>query len=310
MTGVDSNTNLLSSYYINDSFAGILRLSPNDSATLLDKNSGIEYVDEISSYINFEDSVTDYISTQFVSVSSSDGVLFDMGISRDAIEFENLYVLGTPKIPAIINYTNSDSEFYLGDIKMPNKYNAKSSASSTITALYNTPTEETIDETYILVNVADDNKTSNFLFERVTSAIGEIIEEELTKLSSLPAGSIHWIPVNIEQYKALLEKSDNDKHNSNSLTCDPIIRDFLICDGSRYKNTDFPELAKILYRETINRWVTDKSGENMERESITNNYNDEKTFVVPDLRSMFIEYIIPLEKQLGNQNDRTRVRRL
>lgn len=310
MTGVDPNTNLLSSYYINDSFAGILRLSPNDSATLLDKNSGIEYVDEISSYINFEDSVTDYISTQFVSVSSSDGVLFDMGISHDAIEFENLYVLGTPKIPAIINYTNSDSEFYLGDIKMPNKYNFKAAVSTHGGSLYETSTEKTLDDTYILVNQSKDGAISNFDFEAVTSAIGNIVEAELTKLSSLPTGSLHWLPVNLEQYKELLNKSDNDKHNSNSLTCDPIVRDFLLCDGSRYENSAFPELAKILYKETITRWITDTSGTSMTKEEVTNNYSKEKTFVVPDLRSMFIEYVIPLEQHLKNQDERTKVRRL
>jgi hypothetical protein len=31
------------------------------------------------------------------------------------------------------------------------------------------------------------------------------------------------------------------------ITTDPLIRDFLLCDGRQYRTKDFPELAKILW---------------------------------------------------------------
>jgi hypothetical protein len=36
--------------------------------------------------------------------------------------------------------------------------------------------------------------------------------------------------------------------------CDPLVRDFLLCDGRKYKTTDFPELAKVLWKENIKHW--------------------------------------------------------
>lgn len=300
MTGINPENGLLASYYISDSYAGILRLSPNNSATLIDKNSGIEYTDEIKEYLNYEDSIANFLTQQFISVSTSDGVILDMRLSQTGLESSNLYVLGAASLPSIVTYINDKSEFYVGNIKMPINENAAGLLSENPT-LYTVPTDETIGDTYLLVNEAKDDEVSHFAFKSAKSFIGKIIEDELSRLSGLPTGSIQWIPLTIKQYQELRDKSDN-KHNSSSLKCDPIIRDFLLCDGARYKNEDFPELAKILYKEKITRWVPDNGA--MSREELTNTYSGSKTFVVPDYRSMFLEYLIPLENRINKPGNK------
>jgi hypothetical protein len=37
-------------------------------------------------------------------------------------------------------------------------------------------------------------------------------------------------------------------------TTDPLIRDFLLCDGRKYLTKDFPELAKTLWGEKVTVW--------------------------------------------------------
>jgi hypothetical protein len=77
---------------------------------------------------------------------------------------------------------------------------------------------------------------------------------------TIPTGSIHWFPVTIEQFKELV-RNNGSKPNvsfipgtSEQEKVDPLLRDFLLCDGRRYNNKDFPELAKILWKEPIRRW--------------------------------------------------------
>ena len=54
----DDGTGNDNSAYINKSFKGILRLSPNDSASYLEKENYISYNDTIADYIAYEDDIT------------------------------------------------------------------------------------------------------------------------------------------------------------------------------------------------------------------------------------------------------------
>lgn len=303
MTGTNLATQLDSSYYISDSFAGILRLSPNNNATLLDINNSIDITSEIENYINFSDSVSALLEKQFITVSTSDGVLLDMRIFNDAVEYSNLYIKGAISIPNAVIYTGKDSKFTLGNVNMPITYNPAlpiSDAESEYTA----PTTDDIEDTYILVNVGEDENSSRFEYKTARELIGGFVGDALTKLSALPTGSIHWIPVNIQQYQELLNVKNNGRnnHNSSDPTCNSLIRDFLLCDGSEYNNRDFPELAKILYKETVNYWKP--SGELMKMSTRENLYDGSKTFRVPDLRSMFIQYIIPQIEKINDTNNK------
>lgn len=132
-------------------------------------------------------------------------------------------------------------------------------------------------------------------------------------LQTIPTGSIHWFPVTLDQYKQLV-KSNGNKPNTSFINgdetkpVDPLLRDFLLCDGRKYNNRDFPELAKILWKEPITRWkIASKDKTKMYPffDTECNNYGpktgdnnqtvvsaDSFTFRVPDLRHMFISSIL------------------
>ena len=297
MTG-KSALGLEESYFISSSYAGILRLSPNSSSTLLDLDNAITLTEELEDYFHYEDDVTTALNNQFVTVSTSDGVLLDMSIRNDAIQFNNLYVLGALKTPNLVVYQNENNTFNIGGINMPNKHLDKGDYTTNIPSTYSIDDgtvigealSDKLDDYYFLINTSEDGEPTKFEFENVRTLIKKFTDEALAELNSLPTGSIHWIPVNIKQYEALLNK-DTNRHNSDDLNANTLIRDFLLCDGSRYKSKDFPELAKILNGERVVYWNYE-SNDAMVPFAETNE-NKENTFRVPDLRSMFIKYIVP-----------------
>jgi hypothetical protein len=139
-----------------------------------------------------------------------------------------------------------------------------------------------------------------------------LILEALLDLQTIPTGSIHWFPVTLEQYKQLVTKNGKKPNTSfingdDTKPVDPLLRDFLLCDGRRYNNRDFPELAKILWREPITRWkiaTNDSTKMYPHFDTECNNYGPKTvngnievsansfTFRVPDLRHMFISSIL------------------
>lgn len=260
MFGYDQTTGEESSNFINDSYAGILRLSPNSSATLLEDNNWVSLDATTEKYMNFDDAINSYIGNQFVRVSTSDGVLVDMRISSNAVEYENLYVIGAMKVSGGITvYSGDDNIFMLDNIKLPTKYNNYNiSISNNSQYEYIPLNNENIDESYILVNTKENSATGEFEFRNATDYIDGFVRDSFLKLKPLPTGSIHFVPVNLKQYNELLSNSTN-RHNASDLETEPLIRDFLLCDGSVYNNSDFPELAKILNHEKINYWKPDEN---------------------------------------------------
>ena len=309
MTATNKDSGTLS-YNIKDSYAGILRLSPNNTPSLSEKDGHANISEDLLNYITFSDSVADLLSSQFIRVSTSDGVMLDMRIGADGIEYDNLYVLGALKTPAVVTY----GSFEMGGNKLPSLYNSRSKVSSgpALTVDNNgikAPeiTVDNLEDTYIPVNIAKDGEPAVFEFKNIVELVGPILEEELSTVSTLPTGSIHWIPVNLEQYEALLNKEGNS-HNGSQLYNNTLIRDFLLCDGSTYESKDFPELAKILYGEKVVKWKENVTKQCMERKEIISGKNengeDNYTFTVPDLRSMFIEYLVPSIKKANDEKNR------
>ena len=296
MMGEDS-TGAESAHFISNSYAGILRLSPNSSGTLKNINSSITSTSEIKDYINYDDVIGEYLKRQYITVSASDGSMVDMAISDIGVEYNTLYVRGAIAVTPIystdapysaltigINNTDNIGGLYINGYKMPSIYNNKISSEdkdeSKFSNKFNAYDSSSLDKAYILLNASDED--NRYEFFRASQIVDTFVKEALLKLKSLPTGSIHFIPLTIEQYKALGDK-DNWRHNSKDST-DSLIRDFLICDGKTYNNVDYPELAKILYKEPVGN---DKD---------TNTYKDSKTFKVPDLRGMFIQSAVPLFK--------------
>lgn len=306
MYGVDSVTNLPSSYLISSSYTGILRLTPNSSATLLDLDNDISINDEIAEYFHYEDDPSAALETQFVTVSTSDGVMLDMSIRNDAVQFNNLYIKGAIMAPNIVAYQNSSNKFKVDNITMPTDGLDVVGASASGPQSYIIPDNESdanalsdkLSDFFILVNMAETGEETNFQYQNVRNLVSKFTHDALDALSVLPSGSIHWIPVNLEQYKLLLD-NENNRHNSDSLKCNTLIRDFLLCDGSVYNSIDFPELAKILNNEQVVYWEHENG--NMVPKVHTNNTTG--TFRVPDLRSMYLRYLVPLIDKIDIKDD-------
>jgi hypothetical protein len=123
------------------------------------------------------------------------------------------------------------------------------------------------------------------------------------------------MPVSVKQYEELLNRKDaaNNKvnsHNGNNLFADTIIRDFLLCDGSLYNIKDFPELAKILKGEQTHYWYKDGDYMVGAHDNCLKTISDEEvrpagTFRVPDMRSMFMQYLIPTLDKINAEGNRT-----
>ena len=307
MMGEDS-AGAESAQFISNSYAGILRLSPNSSGTLKNINSSITSTSEVKDYINYDDVVGEYLKRQYITVSASDGSMVDMAISDIGVEYNTLYVRGAVAVTPIyssdapysaltigINNIDNVGGLYINGYKMPSIYNDKITTEDKDETKFgnnfNAYDSSTLDKAYILLNASDED--NRYEFFRASQIVDTFVKEALLKLKSLPTGSIHFIPLTIEQYKAL-GNADNWRHN-NKDSENSLIRDFLICDGKTYKNADYPELAKILYKEPIGDDAT------------TNEYKSSKTFRVPDLREMFIQSAVPLFKPDNEYDSKTKV---
>lgn len=254
----DDGTGNDNSAYINKSFKGILRLSPNDSASYLEKENYISYNDTTADYIAYEDDITYQLEKQFIKVSSSDGYLLDLRISKEGIEYNNLFIFGATKVSAPIQLYSADKKsFKIGSTSIIAERNKEYTEAERNYNRYVPLEDGTFEDTFIL---ADDGGGMRFI--NAKQVVNTFINEALMKMFALPTGSIHNVPVNLKQYEALLKKSKG--HNVDSNGNDPLIRDFLLCDGSYYRSTDFPELAKVLQNEEVYYWntITDNSSKN------------------------------------------------
>ena len=333
-----------SSYVISSSFKGIVRMSPNNHNTTYEKADiqlsleddtalGTTYSDAIK----FEDEAINAIKSnaditkRMIIGSDSDGYLVNFRFSESNIEFDDLGVIGITEANNMTIYTTANNDtskvLLLNGERMP----CFPQTSNFSLPLYKTLeqgqlkneagahewderaikiTGDEPDYSYVVYGTIDSNNKRTFKWNQTSNFIKDLIMEALLDLQTIPTGSIHWFPVTLAQYKALVNANGQKPNTSfnNGKPVDPLLRDFLLCDGRRYNNKDFPELAKILWKEPISRWLTatDKSGGSSGKkvypffDTECNNYGtkDENganardyTFRVPDLRHMFISSI-------------------
>lgn len=334
----DNGAGVDDSDFINKSFKGILRLSPNDSSSYLEMDNYVTYDDVTDEFISFEDSVANQLGKQFIKVSTSDGYLLDLRISTTGIEYDNLYVLGAVKVNqgstggSLQLYAEDNKSFKFGKSHIISDYNKNASVSSETPdmASFNPIDDKNINEAYVLLTT----QNGDMEFANINDIVELFVKSALMELSAVPSGSIHAIPVNLYQYNLLMKKArdNNLGHNISIEGNDPIIRDYLICDGSYYRAKDFPELAKVLYKEKIfyhknkvkydiktasqvieySEFVCDEIKDDNEN-VLPNENNFEKTIVVdpngdldddsryetvkvfrvPDLRGMFMQFVVP-----------------
>lgn len=339
----NSTTKVATSYIISSSFKGIVRLSPNNHNTTYerptyqlsindDKNTGTTYSDAIVFDNDVENAIKSEadITKRMIIGSDSDGYTIGFRISKDNFEFDNLGVIGITEANhlSLISAAQSNLEdvLLLNNHRMPHLANKIQEAANvpTYTKTESGNYEEINpfdyhskdvkitgdgDNSFLLISkVAGDGK-SYYKFQRTIHLIRDLILEALMDFQTIPTGSIHWFPVTIEQFKKLVDYNGGKPNVSfnGEKKVDPLLRDFLLCDGRRYNNKDFPELAKILWKEPIRRWRKHENGYMSPIwDTECNNYGkkgkekDEKgpngetlyeydfTFRVPDLRHQFI----------------------
>ena len=284
----DSSIKSDTSYVISSSFKGIVRLSPNNHNTTYerpsfqlslvdDKNLGTTYSDAIK----FDDEVETAIKSEaditkrMIIGSDSDGYLVGFRISMNNFEFDNLGVIGVLETNhlSLISaaQTSNEDVLILNGQRMPHIPNKIQDAANVPT--YKTALKEEIvqpfefhdkkvkitgsgDKSFLITSQVTGDGDKFYKYQRTNFLIRELILEALLDFQTIPTGSIHWFPVTIDQFKQLA-KNNGEKPNVSfyqNEQVDPLLRDFLLCDGRRYNNKDFPELAKILWKEPIRRW--------------------------------------------------------
>lgn len=349
ISSTDSNIRMQQSYVISASYNGILRLSPNSYNTIYENNPiefTIEEDNAISSNysdaIVFDDNalVLDETPEQeklkanadirfrMIIGSDSDGYLVNFRMSDESVEFDNLGVIGITKTSKLTIYSNDEfsdqNAFVLGNTIMPSLPNTlDGNRTDLIDALKNHSIRKapedwdeiqidikgTGDQSYLLSGYPNSEGKRIFKYSRSHQFIKDIIKETLLSVQSVPTGSIHWTPVSVEQYKALIDKQQYPNHyfaknteglDDTNTPTDPIIRDYLVCDGRKYPTKEFPELAKILWKEKITYWDskgnkhTEVNGKKIktidkDTQEVKEVYPD--YFRVPDLRAKFISYV-------------------
>lgn len=286
------------SYPISSSYKGILRLSPNDDLTLLEKQPIKVYDDGITNF--YRDSIVPAITQQFIRISVSDGYFVDLRLSQYDLEADNAYVIGPAKFEMLRLYAKQDNAFKINsDTAFPARVNLNTNALITSDTKINedisgVDVHNSLDQSYLLVSHGLEERI--FEYQQTTQLIRELVIEALLDLATIPTGSIHFVPISVKQYEEMIKKGRPNSYFllDEKTPNDPIMRDYLICDGSLYNNTDFPELAKILEGERIDYWRLDSAKGRLVQQTYYNDYGekdqkDKKVFRVPDLRARFIK---------------------
>ena len=270
------------SYVISSSFKGILRLSPNNTNTTYEKNDIQLSIEDDLNQINYSDAIkfTDEAEKSFESeaaidkrmivVSDSDGYVVNFRFSEDDIEFDNLGVIGitqAKRLDILTNVSDKNTDILtINGAKMPSIGNSSSIITYNNKTTFHDWDEQEIrvtgkhpDNSAIIYGTLGEGNKRVWSYKQTSLFVKQLIIEALLELETIPTGSVHWFPVTVAQYKALVSANGgrhnkNFTNNSEEIPCDPLVRDFLLCDGRKYWNRDFPELAKTLWGEKVTYW--------------------------------------------------------
>lgn len=311
------------SYAIKSTYKGILRLSPNNGASL-NEAADIALTDFTSrNDITYKDSINEFLDPgspkhQLLRISTSDGNFLDMRLNINDVELDNLYVDGILSgkpleiTPFLHNNKNTvllfgkrgdDAAATLGNNTcLPvhanrQDFSDEKSSNDPLDVINPVNFRYTLDSnkdnaSILTAKIVDGKRV--FQYRNTSELIEELVQEALMSFCTVPTGSIHFVPVSIAQYKSLIAVNmslPNTVINHNDAVNDPIVKDFLLCDGRKYYIKDFPELAKVLAGMKISyeRLVTVGGKQVWRRFTHVNNYTAETTwFRVPDLRHKFI----------------------
>ena len=266
------------------------------------------------------------ITNRLIVASQSDGYLLNFRLGSSEVEFDNLGVIGILQTKDLQIYSynqqtvkneetgeqsiieTQSQSFIINNTIMPCNANTIERSIANSDSDYDSEVDISGngDNSYLLYtspNASGDKR--EFHYKRTLDLLRDIIMETMLDLETVPTGSIHWFPVTYEQYNNLCKNNsvnnggadENGKyhgaHNVSVQEIDPIIRDYILCDGSSYKNEDYPELAKILHGEKMWDFETKKFKYCLKYDAKNDGAQkeDDGTFCVPDLRDCFISYV-------------------
>lgn len=311
------------SYAIKSSYRGILRLSPNNGASL-SESADIALTDfSVKNDLTYKDSINEFLDPggpnhRMIRISTSDGNFLDMRLNINDVELDNLYVdgilSGKPLEITSFSHNNKntvllfgkrgdDSAASLGDnTYLPvhanrSDFTDDAAEQDPLNVINPVNFKRTIDgnrdnASILSAKIVDGKRV--FQYRNTSELIEELVQEALMSFCTVPTGSIHFVPVSITEYKNLIAVNTslpNTVIERDDAINDPIVKDFLLCDGRKYFIKDFPELAKVLagMKITYERLVTVGNDQVWRRFTHVNNYDENTTwFRVPDLRHKFI----------------------
>lgn len=297
------------SFTVSRSYRGILRLSPNDNISLGDYSTTPMFNPE-GGDTAYQDSLEPAITQGFIRISTSDGYFIGLRINQYEVESDNVYVIGKSHHDLLCLYSRADNSFKIRPTtSLPGRINADPAAAlDSVNYINKDITDFNLHATDgSFISVSHNTEERIFEYEQTAQLMREMIRKAMRTLQAIPPGSIHFVPINIHEYeKMILKGVPNSYFCKDGVTPnDPIVRDFLVCDGSLYKNEDFPELAKVLEGERIDFWFYDKSKDRMVQRTHYNDYSEKKWFRVPDLRARFIKSVMCEYKYAEKEGNET-----
>lgn len=345
------NSGKQDSYVVSSSYQGIVRLSPNNlnvinqvTTSQLNQQDETDYQDAISFDGTANSQFEQYdISHRMLVATDSIGNKLGFRMSDKDLEIDHLGILGRASFDNLFVFsndspfipnpndgkeTNNQKSFLIKDeengitVAMPTSLEARKSAAARNFDDYNkldfsiNLEENRCNE--ILLSDTQDGKNFYFKPQLINDEIDDYIIECMLQSCSLPTGSIHWFNVKMQDY---LKYLDQVKPNSDydGVGVKLLCRDYLLCDGRKYYNKDFPQLARVLLNEEIVYWGESESTNDISNMQYINKFSNTyqknanpeeqvatpKCFRVPDLRTKFITYIKsnggqPLKNQIND----------
>lgn len=216
-------------------------------------NDRIMYVDglkeQVFSTINSIHGIL-YINDDY-SINTIDGNKLGVSITENNFSATNLKVLGNCESNKVQTYQSVT----INEIEFPSSISVTDNKGD------------------FLIHTEDSQKwSSDILDDWLENKIKQHFKD---KYKSIPRGAIHWCYMSLDDYKNL--PSD-----------DPLKTNYLLCDGRKYKKTEYKELSEIL--KTVIRHKRNENPDYYYPEKIDNSI-DQEYFYVPDLRHMFISNV-------------------
>lgn len=181
-------------------------------------------------------------------ICTMDGNKLGIDITSNTFNIDNLGIIGQSKADELI----IEDDLYINGVQFPNK---KSNSNEKTTVLL--------------------HKEGEWCYKNIEEILKDKIESHIKNTyKMIPTGAIHWTPKTLAEYRDLPATH-------------PLKTDYLLCDGRRYWEKDYPNLYNILKGQKVTRQIKHDTHDYYYPVEVIND-KEEIFFYVPDLRHMFI----------------------